>query len=206
MALEISCSTRPYAGQSDCGDRCGWWTTPERIVMAVADGLGHGAEAAYAAEVAMACIGAGLERPIDEIFAACDVRLRNTRGVALAVAVVSLDSGQLTITSVGNIRTVLLTSSKDCHFGGSRGIVGAGYERLIPEVRTLADGDVLALFSDGIEEFFALRETLQETAHLSRDEAAAVLTRWARLDDDAAVLIYHHAPCTMTLDLGCRRS
>lgn len=146
MALEISCSTRPYAGRIECGDRCGWWMTPERIVMAVADGLGHGPEAAYAAEIAMACIGAGLERSFDEIFAACDVRLRDTRGVALAVAVVTLGSGQLTISSVGNIRTVLLTSGKDCRFGGSRGIVGAGYARLTPEVRTLSRGDVLALF------------------------------------------------------------
>lgn len=194
MALEISCSTRPCAGQSDCGDRCGWWTTPERIVMAVADGLGHGAEAAYAAEVAMACIGADLERPFAEIFATCDVHLRNTRGAALAVAVVTLDSGQLTISSVGNIRTVLLTAGKDFRFGGSRGIVGAGYARLTPEVRTLSRGDVLALFSDGVDEFSALRETLNETAHLPKDQAAAVLTRWARPDDDAAVLIYHHAP------------
>lgn len=162
--------------------------------MAVADGLGHGAEAAYAAEVAMACIGAGLERPFDDIFAACNIRLRDTRGVALAVAVVTLDNGQLTIGSVGNIRTVLLTAGKDCRFGGSRGIVGGGYARLTPEVRTLSRGDVLALFSDGVDEFSALRETLKETAHLPKDQASAVLTRWARLDDDAAVLIYHHAP------------
>ena len=193
MALEISCSTRPYAGQSDCGDRCGWWTTPGRVVMAVADGLGHGANAAYAAEVAMASIGAGLERPFADIFAACDVRLRDTRGVALAVAVVALDSGQLTIASVGNIRTVLLTSVKDYRFGGSRGIVGGGYAQLTPIIRTLTGGDVLALFSDGVDEFAVLRETLTETAHIPKSQAAAVLTRWARLDDDAAVLIYRHA-------------
>lgn len=193
MGLVLSCATRPRAGQSECGDRCGWWTTPVRIVMAVADGLGHGPEAALAADIAMACIGAGLERPFDVIFAACDSRLRDTRGVALVVAIVAIDTGQITVASVGNIRAVLLTSDKDYRFGGSRGIVGGGYARLTPEVRTLASGDVLALFSDGVDEFSALRETLEATPPLANDQASAVLTRWSRLDDDAAVLIYRHA-------------
>ena len=85
MDLGIGCSMRAGAGQSVCGDRCGWWISPERIVMAVSDGLGHGV---YASELAMACIGSGLDRPFEEIFAACDRRLRGTHGVALAVAVV----------------------------------------------------------------------------------------------------------------------
>jgi hypothetical protein len=190
MALEISCSTRPCAGESDCGDRCGWWVTPVRIVMAVADGLGHGPEAAHAAEVAMACIGAGLERPFDEIFAACDARLRDTRGVAMAVAVVNIDNGLMTIASVGNIRSVLLKTDKEYRLGGTRGIVGGGYGRLAPEERPLSRGDVLALFSDGLDEFPLLRETIDHTAPFSRDQASTVLTRWARPDDDAAVLIY----------------
>lgn len=192
--LAIHCATRPCLGQSDCGDRCGWWATPTRIVMAVADGLGHGAEAAHAADIAMACLGAGLERPLEEIFAACDSRLRDTRGVALAVAVLAVDSGEMSIASVGNIRTILLTPDKDYRFGGSRGIVGGGYARLTPEVRSLVDGDVLALFSDGVDEFAALRETLDQAARAPTTPALAVLDRWSRPDDDAAVLIYRHAP------------
>jgi hypothetical protein len=158
--------------------------------MALADGLGHGPEAAHAAEVAMACIGAGLERPFDEIFAACDARLRDTRGVALAVAVVSTDSGLLTMASVGNIRSVLLKTGKEYRLGGTRGIVGGGYGRLVPEEKPLSRGDVLALFSDGLDEFSSLRESIDSTAPFSRDQASIVLNRWARPDDDAAVLIY----------------
>lgn len=192
MESAVSCAMRPCAGQIDCGDRCGWWTTPARIIMAVADGLGHGPEAAYAAEVAMACIGGGLDRPLEGFFSACDRRLRDTRGVALAVAVVAIDTGQITVASVGNIRSVLLKSDKVHRFGASRGIVGGGYVHLTPEVRPLASGDVLALFSDGVDEFSELRKTLQEAECLSRDQASAVLSRWSRPDDDAAVLIYRH--------------
>jgi serine phosphatase RsbU (regulator of sigma subunit) len=182
-------------GQIDCGDRCGWWITPERIVMAVADGLGHGPEAAYAADLALASIGAGLERPFDEIFSACDTRLRDTRGVALAVASIDKSCRTITMASVGNIRVVLLKTNKDCRLGGTRGIVGGGFEHLTPETMALSSGDVLAMFSDGVDEFPALREALVKpaTARLA-DQAQGVLDDWARADDDAAVLLYRHSP------------
>ena len=187
---EISCATRPRAGQSDCADRCGWWRTTERIVMAVADGLGH--ESVYAAEIAITCIGANLERSINETFAACDARLSDTHGVALSVAVVDIDSQRMTTASVGNIRTVLFRGNTEYHLGCTRGIVGSDHDPLWHETRLLASGDVLALFSDGLDAFFSLRETLESAASYSADPAQTVMDRWARLDNDAAILIYRH--------------
>lgn len=192
MALEISCSTRPCVGQTDCGDRCGWWATSSRIVMAVADGLGQGSKAAYAAEVALACIGAGLERPFEEIFAICHSRLRGTGGVALAVAVVDRDSGLATMASVGNIRMVQLAGNGEIHLRNTRGVVGGDYDQLIPQTKTFSPGHVLALFSDGLDDFFALRKTLESASPFSRDQARLVLDCLAHVDDAAAVLIYRH--------------
>ncbi|MEF8700502.1 MAG: SpoIIE family protein phosphatase [Candidatus Accumulibacter sp. UW20] len=189
---QISCATRPLAGQLECGDRCGWWHSAERLVMAVADGLGHGPQAAYAAEAAIACIAARVERSFDEIFADCDARLRDTRGVALAVAVVEFATDRLLMASVGNIRAVLLDARRERHLGSARGIVGGGYARLTPEIHTLEPGDVLALYSDGLDEFFALRQTLEESAASPEGSASSVLDSWARGNDDAAVLIYRH--------------
>jgi serine phosphatase RsbU (regulator of sigma subunit) len=160
--------------------------------MAVADGLGHGSEAAYAADVAMACIGGGLERSFADHFSACDARLRDTRGAALAIAVVDLMQATLTMASVGNIRAVLMRPGKNFRLGGTRGIVGGGYERLVPETEHLARGDVLALFSDGVDEFAPMVETLTDGALSPREKASIVVKRWARPDDDAAVLVYRH--------------
>gem|GEM_PF-5507689 len=56
----------------------------------------------------------------------------------------------------------------------------------------LTSGDVLALFSDGMDDFFSLRETLETAMSSSADPAQTVLHRWARVDDDAAMLIYRH--------------
>lgn len=158
--------------------------------MAVADGLGH--ESAYAAEIAIACIGASLERSIDETFAACDARLSDTHGVALTVAVVDIESQRMSITLVGNIRALLLSGSTYRHFGSTRGIVGGGHDPLRHETSTLASGDILALYSAGLDEFFSLRETLETAMSSSANPAQTVLQRWARVDDDAAILIYRH--------------
>jgi hypothetical protein len=160
--------------------------------MAVADGRGPGPEAAYAADIAMACIGAGLERPFDEMFSACDARLRDTHGVALAVALVDIDKQYLTLASVGNVRAVLLKAEGDYPLGSTEGILGGGHYRLTTETRTLHSGDVLALFSDEADDPSALREALKRLAPPSRDHVCTVLDRWAHADDDAAALIYRH--------------
>jgi len=160
--------------------------------MAVANGQGARPQAAHAAEFALTCIGAGLDRTVAEMFLACDARLRNGRGVALAVAVVDVESGSLTIATVGTVCAVLLQDDKEHLFVSAGGIVGAGYDRLLPETMALAPGDVLVLFSNSVGKFLALQEQLKRSALSSRDQARVVLNRWANANEDAAVLIYRH--------------
>lgn len=192
MALDIFCSTRPRAGNSDCSARCGWWLTAERIVMAVADGQGQGPEAIYAAEVALACIGAGLDRPCAQMFAECDGRLHDTRGVALALAIIDTDSRCISMAAVGNIRVVLMAAGGDFRLQGRRGLVGSGYEGLTPGTIAIASGDMLAMYSAGIGDFLALRQILHGAELSPRNRAVSLLDNWASADDDAAVLIYRH--------------
>lgn len=188
----ISCATLPMTGETACGDRCGWWDTPDKFIVAVADGLGHGPEAALAAEIAMACIGSSLDEPLEAVFSRCDARLQATRGAALTVAVIQKSSGITTIAAVGNIRTLLMTSQKDCRFGAARGIVGGGYRRLNSEQFTILPGDVLALFSDGLDEFTDIRAAMLQPPDLAEDRAASLLQSLADRNDDAALLLYRH--------------
>jgi hypothetical protein len=193
MALNIGCSTRPAKGQADSGNRCGWWVTADRIVMAIAVGMGHGPKAAYAAEVSLACIGAGLERSLGDLFAACDARIRDTDGAGLAIAIVDIETGCMTISSVGKIQCRLLTAEREYYFRSTTGILGGGYSELVPESMVLRSGDVLAIFTDGVEAFPPLHELLGNNWQSAREEARIFLDRRARTDDDAAVLIYRHA-------------
>jgi serine phosphatase RsbU (regulator of sigma subunit) len=192
MAVTVGIAERPKAGENVCGDRCGWWLSGDRLVLAVADGLGHGNDAALASGAAIACIANCLDSECGEIFLKCETRLKDTRGAALAVSIIELSSGIMTIGTVGNIRVQLLHAPKDRRLDGGRGIVGGGFKNFVPQTLTLAAGDILAMFSDGLDEFPTLRETLAEPSKSANDQAQAILDRWARDDDDASVLIYHY--------------
>jgi len=158
--------------------------------MAVADGYGHGPEAAYAAEIAMTCIGARPERQFEEFFSACDTRLSDTRGVALAVAIVDIESGNMTMAAVGDVRIVLMQENKSLHIRCTRGIVGGGHDRLIPRTMATFPGAMLALFSVGLDAFFPLAQTLEKATLSSTNRAQTVLDHFARDGEEAAVLIY----------------
>jgi serine phosphatase RsbU (regulator of sigma subunit) len=196
----ISCATLAMQGETECGDCCGYWETPERLIVAVADGLGHGPEAALAAQMAMACIGSALNDSIEQLFCRCDMRLQATRGVALSVVVIEKQSGLMTLASVGNIRTLLIEKEKekekDRRFGATRGIVGGGYGRLSSEQYTIKSGDVLALFSDGLDEFTNVRKATlsmpMPITNSTAEYAAFLLEKLANRADDAALLLYRY--------------
>ena len=182
---------RPMPGETVCGDACAVWMNDHRIILAVADGLGHGPGAADAADAVLQCINRQREQSCEENFAECNRQLYGTRGAALALAIIDSKSKQLTVATVGNIRAVLLTKNSERFLGGARGIVGAGFNNLIPETADLATDDILMLYSDGFNELLPWRDILlpnMDATHI----AANALSLWARDNDDAAMLIYRH--------------
>lgn len=190
MAVKVGYASRPLAGERVCGDHCGVWHSAERIVLAVADGLGHGEAAAQAAGAAISCIEDHLSCSCEEMFARCDERLTGTRGAALAVVIVEPERARLTVATVGNIRVLLLREFCQLRLDGGRGIVGAGYKNLLPETVALHDGNVLAIFTDGLDEFPALREYIGDRSASAQQQAEAILEHCAHAADDAAVLIF----------------
>ncbi len=193
MALTITTATQAYPGETVCGDTCGFWQIPNGAILAVCDGLGHGQAAAEASQAAIQCIAENLHASCDEMFLLCDDALRSTRGAALAIATINLNANQLTIGTVGNIRTLLLRNTKDIRLGGARGIVGAGFSHLQPETIDLLKDDILLLFSDGFDEFPAFRSLFNGTDALPETILQQMMLQFARPDDDASILLYKHA-------------
>jgi len=192
LAARAGYTTCPKRGEIVCGDRCRIWVAPDRIMLALADGLGHGPDAAYAAEAALSSIGARLGESCETLFEECDRELLDTRGVALAIGIIELDSQCATVAAVGNIRSVLLTSGRERRLSGTRGIVGAGYTGLVPQRFELEAGDVLVLFSDGFAEFLPLRDLFAHSGTSMEYQAGNVLRHWASGEDDASILVYRH--------------
>lgn len=192
MLPHLGYRSRAKSGQTVCGDACAVWLEVDHIVLAVVDGLGHGPEAASAAQAALRCIGSMRYRSCEDIFTECDKQLYATRGVAMALAIVDPVLHQLTLATVGNIRAVLLTGKRERHLGGARGVVGAGFDGLAPERIELVADDTLLLYSDGLDEFLPWRD-IQLPDFAAPAIAEFALDHWAKDGDDAAMLVYRHA-------------
>jgi anti-sigma regulatory factor (Ser/Thr protein kinase) len=178
----------PKPGESACGDAWSWHADGHGWSVLVADGLGHGPDAATASAVAVRIFQEHVTEPAADIIAAAHAAMRHTRGAAVAIAEVRPARGELSFTGVGNIGGTLLTADGPRSLVSLAGIVGHECRKIQTFTYPWPKGSSLVLYSDGLQ----TRWTLDRYPALrSRDPAllAAVLYRdFARGRDDVTVV------------------
>lgn len=183
----------PGRGESVNGDAWDWADTPDGLLVVLADGLGHGEEAAAASGAAVKDMASLTDLEPQEVIGVIHQRLRGTRGAAVTAARVrSADEepAELTVAGVGNVAAVVLDPSG----AAKRIVVGHGTAGLslrtpIQTTRTLGPGDRLVLHSDGITGSWDLRER-PALARAGPAVVAAVLLREFECGtDDTAVVV-----------------
>ena len=192
-AFAIGAITRPIVVGDECGDATACWEQEHKLYLALADGLGHGEFARVAALAALDSIQRHPPAPLPAVFAQCDQDVRDTRGVALGIAVIDPAAQTATFCGVGNIR-VLLLGQRPRHFSCSYGIVGAGFKNLIVETMPFTPGDLLVLASDGIMEQFTAPVPDHGETWSAGGLAEVILMEWGIATDDAAVLVCRAMP------------
>jgi serine phosphatase RsbU (regulator of sigma subunit) len=187
--LLIAAAHRSYPGESVSGDawRADWHEGRYRI--AVIDGLGHGPAAAAAAQAALAVLAADPALLPDAAIRQCHAALRPTRGAAMLVAQIEPEAGRLTIAGVGNVEARLQQNERSERVTTDRGIVGAVLPTLHPVVRPLVRPWLLLIHTDGVRNRFRADEAAAAGGGSVDEVAAAILARWARVTDDATVLV-----------------
>jgi serine phosphatase RsbU (regulator of sigma subunit) len=161
----------------------------DRALAAVIDGVGHGPDAAAAAEAAVSVLGRspGLD-PAAELFE-CDRALQDTRGAAVSLTTIDLREHAMTWLGVGNVEARLLRGAEPIPATESlllqSGIVGLDLPHLSPQTIAIARGDVLIFATDGIRRDFA---DMLVVSGSCRDIAQRILAQHAHGSDDALVL------------------
>ncbi len=186
--MSIGIAIQAQHGQSACGDHVGYWHDQHSTLIALADGLGHGPQAAAASQAAIGAIEHMQQQPLEAIFYYCDEQLRITRGVALGLARIDHQRHQITYMGIGNIRALRI-GEPHRRFVNSHGIVGGGFHTLFADCQPLNSGDVFILYSDGIEEIVDPLQLLADREDPQR-MADRLLAELAPGHDDAAVLVY----------------
>jgi negative regulator of sigma-B (phosphoserine phosphatase) len=181
----------PLKGQSESGDRCVVQPFPGGVLLAVIDGLGHGNEAAAAANLAESILRAQPQEPVISLVRHCHECLRSTRGVVMSVVSFDISHGLMTWLGVGNVRGILRRFAHSSNPPREElllraGVIGGQIPPLQAAVLPVFAGDTLFLASDGINGDFAQERAMLETPQRL---AEFILSKYAKTNDDALVLV-----------------
>jgi serine phosphatase RsbU (regulator of sigma subunit) len=178
-------------GEDESGDRHVVCCKGDGVLIAAIDGIGHGDEAAIAAEVAVSILKTSPDEPVISMVERCHEGLRLTRGVVLSLASIDPQHGMMTWLGVGNVQGVLMRAGAQ---KGSvqevlllrGGVVGAQLPGLQAAVLPIAKGDTLVLVTDGIRGEFVEGLSAMESPQRAADR---ILKQHSRGNDDALVLV-----------------
>ncbi len=187
--VEHGIMVRALAGQDRSGDRGVYVEFAGGVLVAAIDGLGHGDEAATAAETAARVLSAEPGAALAELVTRCHTQLRATRGAAMSLAALDLVHASITWLGIGNVEGVLVRAVPDI---GDEALVTAGgivgYRLPAYHARTLVlhPGDTLVFATDGIKQGFRGEIMPVREPQVIADR---IVGGWARTEDDACAVV-----------------
>jgi len=188
--LQIGAISLPYPGEEVCGDTWAYSEAPERARFVVADGLGHGAFAAAAsAAAAQLTHDPGYLQPRDLIESA-HIKLKSTRGAAIAAVDVDFRAGTVKFCGVGNVVGAIVSPlGIKRQMVSINGTLGHEMRKARQYDYPLEPGSLLIIHSDGL----GANWTLDKYPGLFQRHAgviAGILFRdFRRIRDDATVVV-----------------
>jgi anti-sigma regulatory factor (Ser/Thr protein kinase) len=189
----------PLARAEHSGDAWTWARSGPLLTLMLADGLGHGTEAARASAAAVEELHRSAHLPPAAVLRRLDTALRPTRGAAVAVAQLDTWTRCLSFCGVGNAGARLRTDEGWQPLVSHPGIVGAAFPAVVPvQQAPWTAHSLLVLHSDGLpgrwtppgEPHLLTREPALIAAAVLRDASSAASPD--RDDTSVAVLAPEH--------------
>lgn len=192
QGLEVAVAQRILPGQTVSGDRHVVLSHRRGVTLAVIDGIGHGPEAAKAAELAAETLRLFPENnPLTQMNC-CHLALAKSRGAVMTLAEFCPRDQTLTLCGIGNVEAALYRAAtapgtpprENALLRG--GVLGGQLPAPHASIVPVGAGDVLVMASDGVRtEFDRDLTTRSDLQHL----ADHLLDRNFKGTDDALVLV-----------------
>lgn len=187
--LEIAGLALPYPGERVCGDAWAYHESPERTLIFLADGLGHGIHAADAADEAVKLFRKHVERAPAAILSYVHDGLKKTRGAAAAVAEIVHGTQSLTYAGVGNTAAVILSRRVSRSLVSHNGTLGMLAPRFQEFRVPWPDDGILVMHSDGVQTKWDLSLYPGMLARHAAIISGVLLRDFRRTRDDASVVV-----------------
>jgi hypothetical protein len=192
--FEIDGFSVAVEGEQFSGDGWSYAHTPNGIAVFVADGLGHGPLAESAASEAIRAFEKNPFRAPADLLEVVHQAIRSTRGAAVAVACIDLETRLVRFSGIGNIAGVLVAGDEARHMVSMNGIIGHQVRVFREFTYPWQEDALMVMLSDGLGTRWDLRSypgLPQKPCGL----IAGVLYRdLVRGRDDATVVVVRQTP------------
>jgi negative regulator of sigma-B (phosphoserine phosphatase) len=181
-----------HEGETRSGDLAVFVPTTAGGLACVIDGLGHGPEAADAAERCAEVVRANAELEARALLSACHEALLTTRGAVMTAAWFDLERSQLAWAGVGNVDARLVHHGPEQRedvalvFGG---VLGYRMPRVRAATMPLERGDLLVMITDGID---AAISPALASGGAAQAMADRILTTHGKGSDDALAVVVRY--------------
>ena len=149
--LDTGAVCLPRAGETHCGDAWAIARTGDGHVLIVADGLGHGPDAAKASRQAITTFHTRLSLTPADLLGEIHLALRSTRGAAVAVAKLDPIKREIRYAGVGNIAGAVVTGDETRSMVSHNGTVGHEVRKIQEFSYVWPPGALVIMHSDGLQ-------------------------------------------------------
>ena len=186
--------TAAFPGETVSGDAWSLSHAAAGASVLVADGLGHGPNAAAAAGAAVECFGRTIEQGCVRIAEAIHSALRPTRGAAIAVA--RIDAGQCLVrfVGIGNIAAAIVSNGQCKRMVSHYGTAGHRAARITEFTYPYEGKPTIILHTDGLSAKWDLGLYPGLAASHPALIAAILFARMRRERDDACIIVVRGEP------------
>lgn len=193
IALELGAICLPKTGETVSGDAWSSHSAANLHLILVADGLGHGEQAAAASQEAVRIFEANIDRSPVEIVELTHIALRSTRGAVVGIAAVNLADQTVNYVGVGNIAGGLYGNDQHKNFVSFNGTIGHEVRKIQAFPCDWIPNGLLILHSDGLGSHWRL-DRYPGLQHQHPSLIAGVLYRdFNRGRDDVTIVVAREA-------------
>jgi anti-sigma regulatory factor (Ser/Thr protein kinase) len=187
--FEVGAAITAMPGEQVSGDAWAFRRHPSGGVLMVADGLGHGPDAAAAAQEAVRVMRECQVSSPTQLAEYVHRALASTRGAAIGIADIAIEAKQVAFVGIGNICASVIAGGTSRQLVSHYGTAGVTAPRIAEFVYPITLPAIVILHSDGVSS----RWQIGDYAGLEQQHAsiiAGVVHRdFRRGRDDAAVAV-----------------
>ena len=175
---------RPLNNDVFCGDTGIIKEFDNKVFIGIIDALGHGERAHKIAVICEDFIEKNYRRDLVETMKDLDACIRGTRGAVGALCQLELKTGVLQYVGVGDT-TARIFGPSHATLISKPGIIGYTMPSLSEDTKKISDGDVLVLYTDGVQSYFELKDYSGLLNHGAKEIATRIIEHYGKETDDA---------------------